>query len=112
MLSAFRLSAGISEADRIAVHVTGHSPHAVMLATAEAFRHRNDVRKAAARHSLGTQDTYVKRASCENQLTIRSFIMSAFLRVTGGVVPEVPGSAFISNACTKDLLHLYGTSAV
>ena len=112
VLSAFRLSAGISEADRIAVHVTGHSPHAVMLATAEAFRHRNDVRKAAARHSLGTQDTYVKRASCENQLTIRSFIMSAFLQVTGGVVPEVPGSAFISNACTKELLHLYGTSAV
>jgi hypothetical protein len=38
--------------------------------------------------------------------------MTAFLQVTGGDVPEVAGSAFISNACTKDLLHLYGTSAV
>ena len=112
VLSAFRLSASVSESERIAARVTGHSPHAVMLATAEAFRYRNDVRKAAARHSLGTQDTYVKRASCENQLTIRSFIMTAFMQVTGGSVPEVAGSAFISNACTKDLLHLYGTSAV
>jgi hypothetical protein len=112
LLTAFCLSAEIDMSTCKLNHWTGHSPHATFMNLAESFCFNDKVCKSFPRHSQGTRDTYVTRPTCENQLTFRTFLINAFRAITGGVVPDIEGTSFITSARTKDNSLWFGHSAI